>query len=79
MKLGFIIPKGDILMNGYMRVEQIAEIWGVSKRQVQILCKRGKIEGALKFGVSWAIPETVEKPTRTGESKPGPKPTNQDK
>lgn len=60
-------------MNGYMKAEQIAELWGVSKRQVQILCKDGKVEGAIKFGASWAIPEMAKKPTRTGELKPGPK------
>ena len=60
-------------MNGYVQAEQIAEIWGVSTRQVQVLCKQGKVKGAIKFGASWAIPETAEKPTRTGELKPGPK------
>ena len=61
-------------MNGYARSEEIAERWNVSERQIQVLCKAGKIEGAIKFGNTWAIPEDAVKPTRTGQSKPGRKP-----
>ena len=61
-------------MNGYIRPEEIAEIWNVSVRQIQILCKNGKIDGAIKFGTIWAIPEDAVKPTRTGKHNPGLKP-----
>ena len=61
-------------MNGYVQAEEIAERWNVSIRQVQILCKAGKIDGAVKFGTTWAIPEDAAKPTRTGKLKPGRKP-----
>ena len=61
-------------MNGYVQAEKIAERWNVSIRQVQILCKAGKIDGAVKFGTTWAIPEEAVKPTRTGKFKPGRKP-----
>jgi predicted site-specific integrase-resolvase len=61
-------------MNGYVRSEEIAERWDISVRQVQILCKAGKIEGAIKFGNTYAIPESAVKPTRTGKLKPGRKP-----
>lgn len=61
-------------LNGYLKAETIAERWHVSKRQVQSLCKMGKIDGAVKFGTTWAIPEDTPKPTRTGKKKPGPKP-----
>ena len=60
-------------MNGYIKACDIAEKWGVTDRQVQILCKSGKIEGAIKFGTTWAIPEDTQKPTRTGKLKPGRK------
>ena len=63
-------------MNDYIEVEQIAKIWGVSKRQVQILCKEGKVSGAIKFGASWAIPKKAKKPTRTVGCKPRPKTIN---
>ena len=60
-------------MTGYVKAEEIAARWNVSVRQVQLLCKSGKIEGASKFGNVWAIPESANKPTRTGELKPGRK------
>jgi hypothetical protein len=60
-------------MNGYMRAEEYAKLWDISLRQVQYLCKMGRIDGAVKFGTIWAIPEGSEKPTRTGELKPGRK------
>ena len=63
-----------LLVNGYIRPEEIAERWNVSIRQIQILCKAGKIDGAVKFGTIWAIPEDAVKPTRTTQFKPGRKP-----
>jgi len=32
------------------------------------------IEGVIKFGNTWAIPEDAKKPTRTSKFKPGRKP-----
>ena len=60
-------------MIGYIRVEDVAEKWDVSPRHVQRLCNDGFIEGAIKFGTTWAIPKDVKKPTRTGKLKPGRK------
>ena len=63
-------------MNGYVTAEEMAAKWNVSLRQIQLLCKNGKIDGVSKFGNTWAIPEDVPKPTRTGKLKPGRKPKN---
>ena len=60
-------------MNGYVRAEDLTEKWNVTTRQIQMLCKAGKIEGATKFGTTWAIPEDAVKPTRTTQFKPGRK------
>ena len=60
-------------MIGYMKVDEAARRWSISKRQVQYLCTHGRINGTEKFGNTWAIPEDVEKPTRTGTIKPGRK------
>ena len=43
-------------------VQQVAEKWGISDRYVQVLCKKGKLPGALKFGLNWMIPADAEKP-----------------
>lgn len=61
-------------LNGYITTATAAGKWNVTNRQVQSLCKRGKIDGAVRFGNAWAIPEAAAKPTRTGEFKPGRKP-----
>lgn len=49
-------------MDGYLTIKQVAEVWEVSTRRVQILCAEGKIEGAIKFGRDWAIPNDAIKP-----------------
>ena len=60
-------------MNGYVSANEIAKRWDISLRQVQYLCSHGRIDGVIRFGKSWAIPENAEKPTRTGKEKPGRK------
>lgn len=54
-------------MNGYMTAHEAAEKWGVTPRQVQILCKENRIIGAMRMSRIWIIPENAEKPT--GEKK----------
>lgn len=63
-------------MTGYVKAEEMALRWGVSVRQVQMLCQNGKIQSASKFGNAWAIPENTPKPTRTARVKPGRKTKN---
>ena len=41
---------------------QLALEWGVSERTVNNLCKKGKIDGAVKEGRSWLIPDDARKP-----------------
>lgn len=50
-------------MNGYITVQEAAEKWGVTSRQVQILCKTNRIPGATRLSRIWIIPENAEKPT----------------
>ena len=52
-----------LYMNGYITVQEAAEKWGVTPRQVQILCKENRIEGATRMSRIWVIPENAEKPT----------------
>ena len=51
------------MMNGYMTVQETADKWGVTPRQVQILCKTNRIAGAVRMSRIWTIPEDAEKPT----------------
>ena len=50
-------------MNGYITAQEAAEKWGVTVRQVQILCKENRIKGAARMSRIGIIPENAEKPT----------------
>lgn len=49
-------------MNGYLKISEVAQKWGIKARRINTLCLEGRIEGAVKFGTTWAIPENAEKP-----------------
>ena len=49
-------------MNGYLIISEVSKQWGIKERRVNTLCLEGRIEGAIKFGNTWAIPENAEKP-----------------
>ena len=50
-------------MEGYASVQEMAARWGVTPRQVQLLCKEDRIAGASKISKVWVIPSSAEKPT----------------
>ena len=50
-------------MKGYLSIKEAARKWGISERWVNQYCTDGRIPGAERFGRSWAIPDTAEKPT----------------
>ena len=58
-------------MIGYMKIQEASEKWGISERRINTLCLQGRIEGAIKFGTTWAIPTDAVKPSdarvRTGK------------
>ena len=45
-----------------MTIKQAAQKWGIGERRINTLCQEGRIEGAVKFGKSWAIPADAKKP-----------------
>lgn len=49
-------------MTGYIRIADAAKLWGIGERRINALCLEGRIDGAVKFGNTWAIPESAEKP-----------------
>ena len=46
----------------YLKIAEVAKLWGMSERGVQALCAAGKIEGATHFGRSWMIPKDAKRP-----------------
>lgn len=45
-----------------MTAKETAEKWGITPRQVQLLCAKGRVPGAVRFGHAWLIPADAEKP-----------------
>ena len=46
----------------YMTIKETAEKCNLSLRRVQTICNEGMIDGAMKFGNTWAIPKDAVKP-----------------
>lgn len=46
----------------YISVKRAADSWGISDRRVRDLCSQGKVEGAVREGRSWKIPQDAPKP-----------------
>lgn len=46
----------------YMTAKETAQKWRITTRRVQVLCSQGKIQGAVRFGITWAIPKDAIKP-----------------
>lgn len=48
-------------MNGYLKISEISEKWGIKERRINTLCLEGRIEGTIKLGNTWAILADAEK------------------
>jgi len=63
----------EVYFMDWITTKEAAELWGVTTRQVQILCDRGKVKGAAMLGDIWVIPKGTPKPidgrTKAGRSK----------
>ena len=53
----------------YIKVSKAAEKWGISPRRVRILCAEGKIDGVIRKGKLYMIPENAIKPLDGRRSK----------
>ena len=47
---------------GYITIKEAAINWNISERRIRQLIKDGRINGAVKVGTTWNIPEDVSKP-----------------
>ncbi len=48
---------------GYLTAKQFSEKWGISERRIIKLCKEDRIDGAIKNGMVWLMPEETLKPS----------------
>ncbi len=46
----------------YIKVSKAAEKWGLSARRVRVMCAEGKIQGVIRKGNLYMIPDNAEKP-----------------
>ena len=51
----------------YLSVNEAEKKWNISARRLQQLCKSGAINGAVKQGRSWLIPEDAELSSKRNE------------
>ena len=53
----------------YITAQQAAKQWGISDRRVRVLCREGKIPGAVKTDKAYKIPIDAQKPADGREKK----------
>ncbi|MEG0963458.1 MAG: DNA-binding protein [Lachnospiraceae bacterium] len=46
----------------FLTTAEMSEIWDISTRRISLLCSEGRVEGAVKKGKTWLIPQNVKKP-----------------
>ena len=47
---------------GYITLKQATELWNISERRIRRLIQENRIDGAVKIGNAWSIPEETSKP-----------------
>ena len=47
----------------YFTAKQFSKIWGITERRIIKLCNEGRINGAIKNGMVWTIPQNTIKPS----------------
>lgn len=46
----------------YLTTLEMSEKWGISARRIALLCEQGCIDGVVKKGKTWLIPEDATRP-----------------
>ncbi len=49
-------------MKGFMTLKEAACKFEISERRLNTLCLDGRIDGAVKVGNLWLVPDTMKKP-----------------
>lgn len=68
-----MITTMDKLREKYLTTSEASKIVGISEEYIRLLCEKGTISGAMKFGKIWIIPRSEIKKI----PKPAPKPNPQ--
>lgn len=46
----------------YLTATEVSKKWNISSRRISVLCTEGRVDGAVKKGKMWLIPEDTKKP-----------------
>lgn len=46
----------------YLTVKEAGKVWAITSRMVNYYCSAGRIEGAIKKGNLWLVPQSSKKP-----------------
>ena len=46
----------------YLTTAEAGKKWNITRRRVNVLCDEGRIDGAIKKGGIWLVPDNAEKP-----------------
>ena len=46
----------------FLTTAELSDVWGISQRRIAILCKEGRIDGAVLKGKTWLVPAKTKKP-----------------
>lgn len=59
-----IIPiiEYNVLIMEYLTATELSKVWNISTRRIGVLCTEGRVDGAIKKGKMWLIPDTAQKP-----------------
>ena len=58
---GFDFCNSEAIME-YLTTAELSKIWNISQRRIAILCKEGRVNGAILKGKTWLVPSTSKKP-----------------
>lgn len=51
----------------YLSVTEIAKKWNLSARSVRTYCTQGRLDGVIRIGKNWHIPENTAKPAHVNK------------
>ena len=52
----------EVSIMEYLTATELSKVWNISTRRIGVLCTEGRVDGAIKKGKMWLIPDTAQKP-----------------
>lgn len=52
----------------YLTTMEMSKEWGISSRRIAVLCEQNRINGVIKKGKTWLIPQDSIKPADARET-----------